>query len=711
MNAHALTTAALAGFLALTLTGCGGGSGGMASAAGSSGTSTLAATGVVPCKPTVSNASTCTVSSAGIGAATISGTASASTTTAVTAPTAISSGSNSPAPVPSSFQSIATPWPVWQPATPVTPPSVTGKTYYVSPTGSDGNNGMSLATAFASPQHAADLVQAGDTVLIAAGTYHGTLNLINGASGVAGKPITFGSYGNGPVIIDASPVIATSAWRQVSGSVWQAPLGVTPDAVVVNSVPLRPALSAAYQATSSPPPTDASLVAPGSGLWAYTSGVLTVDFGGATPQSATVVLPTQTNPNPIYWWNKNDLVFNGLTAQGSGAGGIWGYGSNIIVSNCNAQFNDKAGINFMAIGGDGANNANNQALYNRVYQNAMLNWPRGNNGFASSGGGWSGGLVFTNSLNGLARGNVVYDNGGEGIISYGSAPGVQTGGTVFEQNVSMDNWSANMYFDNQPNDVARRNILYFSGYKQSDWIHPYDPNIYPWNTMYKFNAGLSIGDECGSSGANPCTANLANTQLYNNLIVGFRVGLAEYWEGNAMLTSSSQHGLKNTLIANNTIVMPPTTPPGTYAIGLYLWNNGTNNFNSQVVNNLIIGFDKTEPVIWYQGTGADPGVSINHNAYWNAGYANTFNLGFNQVANDTFAQWQAASGNDAQGLFGNPMLTNLSALGSPSAAPYSYLNAVPAAGSPLLGQGQALAAFSTNLAGAARTGAWSIGAF
>ncbi|SCC91330.1 hypothetical protein THIX_10371 [Thiomonas sp. X19] len=603
------------------------------------------------------------------------------------------------------------PWRVWQPTTPVTPPSTTGKTYYVSPTGSDGNNGTSMATAFATPQHAADIVQAGDTVLIAAGTYHGTLNLINGASGVAGKPITFGSYGNGPVIIDASPVIATSAWRQVSGSVWQAPLGVTPDAVVVNSVPLRPALSAAYQATSSPPPTDASLVTPGSGLWAYTSGVLSVDFGGTTPAAANIVIPAQSNQNPIYWFNKNYLIFNGLTAQGSGAGGIWGYGSNILVSNCNAQFNDKAGINFMAIGGDGANNANNQALYNRVYQNAMLNWPRGNNGFASSSGGWSGGLVFTNSLNGLARGNVVYDNGGEGIISYGSAPGVQTGGTVFEQNVSMDNWSANMYFDNQPNDIARQNILYFSGYNQSDWIHPYDPNVYPWSTMYKFNSGISIGDECGSSGANPCTANLANTQIYNNLIVGFRVGIAEYWEGNAMLTSSSQHGLKNTLIANNTIVMPPTTPPGTYAIGLYLWDNGANNYNSQVVNNLIVGFDKTEPVIWYQGTGADPGVSINNNAYWNAGYANTFNLGFNQVANDTFAQWQAASGNDAQGMFGNPMLTNLGALGNPSAAPYSYLNAVPAAGSPLIGKGQTLAAFSTNLAGAVRSGPWTIGAF
>jgi hypothetical protein len=235
--------------------------------------------------------------------------------------------------------------------------------------------------------------------------------------------------------------------------------------------------------------------------------------------------------------------------------------------------------------------------------------------------------------------------------------------------------------------------------------------------MYKFNAGISIGDECGSSGANPCTANLANTQIYNNLIVGFRVGIAEYWEGNAMLTSSSQHGLKNTLIANNTIVMPPTTPPGTYAIGLYLWDNGANNYNSQVVNNLIVGFDSTEPVIWYQGHGADPGVTVNNNAYWNAGATNVFNLGFNTVANDTFAQWQAASGNDVNGIFANPQLANLAALvdpgypNTPVSSAFSYLNAAPTTGSPLIGKGQSLSQFSTNLTGAVRSGPWTIGAF
>ena len=642
-----------------------------------------------------------------------------------------------PAPVYSSFQSIATPWPVWQSGNVVTPPcSLAGcHTYYISPTGSDSNNGTSLATAFATFAQAVAVVQPGDTVLIGAGTYHQVLNVLNVPGGATGKPITFGSYGDGPVVIDASPVPAQ--WSQVNGSVWQASgLSEQPMAVVINGAALKPALSSSYTASSSPPPTNPAAVTSGSGLWAYSGGTLTVDFGSTAPSAADIVIPSASNPSPIYWYGVSDLVFNGLTARGSGNGGIWGYGNNITVSDCVSEFNTKGGINFM---GNGAiANSGNQALDNLVYMNAMHNWPRGNNGFAFSGGGWSGGLVFTDSLNGLARGNIVANNGGEGIISYGSSPGTATGGTVFEQNVSMNNWSTNMYFDNQPNDIARQNIVYFSGYDPSTWIQPYDPSTYPWNTMYKFNAGISIGDECGSSGANPCTANLANTQVEDNLIVGFRIGIAEYWEGNAMLQNPTnlQHGLKNTLIANNTIILPTIAPPGTYSIGLYLWNNTTStganpNTNSFVLNNLIVGWSSptsadSQNVIWYQGNGADPGVTVNNNAYWNPNFANTFNLGFNStVVNDTFSQWQAASGNDAKGLFTDPGLTNLQAMldpgypNTPVSTPYDYHNAIPQSGSPILGKGMNLSAFSaipgdafgTNLSGQSRGANWSIGAF
>jgi hypothetical protein len=431
-----------------------------------------------------------------------------------------------------------------------------------------------------------------------------------------------------------------------------------------------------------------------------------VDFGStigtANPSGADIVVPNNNGAQTVVYFYDNDyLTFNGLTVRGSGAGGIWGYGSNIIVSNCNLEFNGKAGINFMAMQGNA--NANNQALYNRVYQNSMLNWPRGNNGFADAGGGWSGGLAFSGSLNGVARGNVVYDNGGEGIISYGSGGGAQTGGTLFEQNVSMDNWSVNMYFDNQPNDIARQNILISHPMNTADWLKPPSAG-YPWNGLYKFDAGLMLADEYNSSGG---SANLANTQVYDNLIVGARIGIRDYSEG----ALTNPHGLKNTLIANNTIILPATTPPNTYTAGIYLQDNGTANTNSKIVNNVVYAFDNTEPVIWYAGTGPIPGVTINNNDYYNPGMDTTFWEGLNTVNNLTFAQWKQQTGADAQGLFADPKLVGVTQFQATGDTPYDYHNAMPTSGSPVLGQGAAQSGFSTNLTGAAWNGAWNIGAF
>ena len=598
-------------------------------------------------------------------------------------------GTGTPSPVPSVFQSITLPWQVWQPTTPATPVSSTGKTYYVSPKGSDGNDGLSLATAFATPQKAAGVVQAGDTVLIAAGLYRGGIDMTNHASGQAGKPITFGSLGDGPVVIDGSTPV--TGWTQVSGSVWQATASFTPIAVVVNNVPLR-------QVTSQ------SAVTSGSGNWYRSGKTIVADFGSTTPSQADLVVPNNNGAQTVVYFYGNDyLTFNGLTVRGSGASGIWGYGSHITVSHCDLEFNGKAGINFMAMQGNA--NEGNQALYNRVHDNVLLNWPRGNNGFASAGGGWSGGLAFSFSLNGVARGNVVYDNGGEGIISYGSGGGAATGGTLFEQNVAFDNWSVNMYFDNQPGDVARQNILF---------DHPMDPNtlFYPptssqWSggTPYKYSVCLMLADEYNSSGG---PANLANTQVYDNLMAGCRMGINEYAEG----ALTNPHGLKNALIANNTIILPPTTPAGTFTAGIHLLDNGSANTGSRIVNNVVYAFDNTEPVVWYEGTGKVPGVTIDNNAYFNPGMSAAFWEGLNSVSQLTFAQWQQAAGADAHGLFADPQLAGVTQFQASGSAPYDYRNAMPTAGSPLLGKGTSLASyFTTNLAGTPFSSGWNIGAF
>lgn len=77
------------------------------------------------------------------------------------------------------------------------------KTWYVSTAGKDTNSGLTKALAFATVQHAANLTNPGDTVLIEPGTYHQAT--VISKSGVAGSPITFKSDGGG-VIFDGTGV-------------------------------------------------------------------------------------------------------------------------------------------------------------------------------------------------------------------------------------------------------------------------------------------------------------------------------------------------------------------------------------------------------------------------------------------------------------------------------------------------------------------------
>ncbi|QFS44778.1 choice-of-anchor D domain-containing protein [Nostoc sphaeroides] len=79
-----------------------------------------------------------------------------------------------------------------------------GKTYYVSGTGNDKNDGLKEGSAFRTLQQAADLVKAGDTVYVMNGTYTNIYpNILNieDKHGTANAPITFTAYpGHTPVI-------------------------------------------------------------------------------------------------------------------------------------------------------------------------------------------------------------------------------------------------------------------------------------------------------------------------------------------------------------------------------------------------------------------------------------------------------------------------------------------------------------------------------
>ena len=79
-----------------------------------------------------------------------------------------------------------------------------GTTYYVSNSGNDANSGLSWTQAFLTIQAAADIVVAGDLVLVADGTYAGfDLRNVNGNSS---NPITFQADGNAVLINQSGPI-------------------------------------------------------------------------------------------------------------------------------------------------------------------------------------------------------------------------------------------------------------------------------------------------------------------------------------------------------------------------------------------------------------------------------------------------------------------------------------------------------------------------
>ena len=89
--------------------------------------------------------------------------------------------------------------------------------YYVSNTGSDSANGLTLGTAWLTIGHANSTLVAGDTVDIVAGSYPESIT--KGNSGSAGLPITYEAYQGGTVIMDGSETPA--GWTLDTGSIYK----------------------------------------------------------------------------------------------------------------------------------------------------------------------------------------------------------------------------------------------------------------------------------------------------------------------------------------------------------------------------------------------------------------------------------------------------------------------------------------------------------
>ena len=605
------------------------------------------------------------------------------------------------------------PFPTWTPAIPVVPPSTTGITYYVDGTnGNDANNGKSLAASFKTIAKALAVLAAGDTVLIRKGLYREPidLNATHVPSGTVAKPITFGSYGDGEVIVDGSAKV--TGWTLVSGTVWKAPLTFNPIGIVVNEVPLKQVTQG--QGGSTAPQVGVAGVTSGSGKWhsGGAGGFITADMGsGVDPNTADIVVPNNVpNQAHVFFYQHNYLTFKGLTIRGSGSNGIWGYGSNITVESCNIKFNGKSAVSFLPT--SGVQTADNVVLTSHIYQNVLSNWPRGNNFNAEAGGGWPATVNWSTQLRGIARGNIVHMNGGEGIASYGTTTGTQSGSALFEQNVAYDNWSVNIYFDNQPNNTARNNFIFNHpiDYQLATTNFLYVSNtLFPYNQLGKYSVCLMIADEQNSSDSTNNNANLNNTSVYNNIMANCRIGIRDYSEG---AITQQNHGLKNAVITNNTIIMPQATYPNSTIYGMFLTDNANRNVNTVIANNVIYGYNN-DFVVYSERTGPLTGITLDNNVYFSPastpfGSGNSVQIFYN------FANWKLnVAGSDINTKFLDPLLISPSTFLVIGTSAFNYNNADLQSSSPAQNAGVVQPrAQAVNFRLQPRVGAtWNVGAF
>ncbi len=165
--------------------------------------------------------------------------------------------------------------------------SANAKTYYVSNSGNDNNDGLSTTSPWKTIVKVSSFKSfaAGDQILFSRGeTFYGTLTINN--SGTSGNPVTFGAYGSGakPIITGFTTV---SSWTNLGGNIWESSSPVS-SLATVNMVTVNGVNTAMGRYPNSP--TGYLPVQSHNGTTSVTNSSLT---GTPNWTGATIVIRTQ----------------------------------------------------------------------------------------------------------------------------------------------------------------------------------------------------------------------------------------------------------------------------------------------------------------------------------------------------------------------------------------------------------------------------------
>ncbi len=285
--------------------------------------------------------------------------------------------------------------------------SINSTTYYVAPSGNDTNSGLSLLLAFRTLQKAANIVIAGDNVLVSDSTYAG---FDIRTSGTSVNPIIFKANGSQVIINRRNPVtidginIENANWIEINGFnvINQPRAGIR--AVLANHITVR------------------NNKCMNNHSWGIFTG-FTDDFLAEFNECAFSVLE-----HGIYISNSSDRA---------------------IIRNNISHHNRAAGLHFngdISQGGDGINH-DTQVYNNIIYENGLA-------------GGAA--INMDGNQNVLVYNNIIYNNHATGIALFQiDGGGPSSGGRIFHNTIVQDvnsRWAI-LVVDGAINTNIKNNIL------------------------------------------------------------------------------------------------------------------------------------------------------------------------------------------------------------------------------------------------------------
>jgi hypothetical protein len=477
--------------------------------------------------------------------------------------------------------------------------------------GNDATANGSSAKPWKTIKKALGYLKPGDVLSIMGGVYKERFTIKK--SGTPDSRIIIGAFGNGEVIIDGSPAIGewALATDTVVKGIYKATSSFTPRAIVVNEQPIFPAFS---------------LVDIKEGEWYYDKVQTTIYLlppAGVKPSRDNIgVISDNQYNDAVLISAANYVTLYGLTVKYAGGRGISILGSHNEIIRCNVKFNGGIGINMFNT--KTLLSTDNIVSWNHIYHNFLRNWPRG----LYKWGGWGGGSISHGTSNPKFVGNVVHKNGGEGLVAYDNK------GASFENNISYDNWSVNIYVSSETDSVIDNNLVFSSEPDQRDLYHNGDSAPNDNRNFRRLRPeGIMTADESAP-------ARLNNIKITNNNIVGCRRGINHYGK-------ATGSGLKNVLVSNNTIIVPDAAGAGESFVGLQVPYNNGNNKNVVFEDNLIYATNASTYLLYL---GTDPtllptiefsNITFKGNTWYHAANPKPFHIGpdYHTIYDVVFNKW------------------------------------------------------------------------